>query len=256
MRQAVLFDLFGTLVHFRTHIPRVESGSPAWRTTLQWLEPLCTEHLPEVPFSAFLDALLATTREIVSQRAPEYLEVPSQQRFARALRSLGLAPERARTIAALFSERHMAHLTAQTELATQANEVLQQLRGKTRLGLVSNFDHQPAAEQVLARHHLRDFFDAVVISAGFGRRKPHPAIFRAALEQIGATPDEAWFVGDNYEEDILGATAAGLRPVWLCPAGPGLAAPAGVTVIRSLGELLELPLWNTSAALVPRPGRT
>lgn len=242
VNRAILFDLFGTVVRFLPHVPSGEGSSPAGRTLLWWLEPLCHEHLPGVPFSAFVEALSATSREIADARAPEFFEVPSQQRFARALARLGLDPERSRSLAPLFSGRHMAHLTAQTEPAPGVHEVLRQLRGRVWLGLVSNFDHEAAAEQVLARHGLKKFFDTVRISAGFGRRKPHPAIFHAALEGSGVRPDQALFVGDHLEEDILGAAAAGLRPVWLCPSGPSADVPNGVTVIRSLKEVLDLDL--------------
>ena len=36
----------------------------------------------------------------------------------------------------------------------------------------------------------------------------------AAIERLGVRADEALFVGDTYELDVVGATAAGLAAAW------------------------------------------
>ena len=46
-----------------------------------------------------------------------------------------------------------------------------------------------------------------------GRVKPHPTIFKAALELLGVAPAEAVMVGDSLEEDIEGARALGMRAI-------------------------------------------
>ncbi len=71
----------------------------------------------------------------------------------------------------------------------------------------------------LARHDLRDSFAFVLSSAELGVRKPDPAIFREALARLGADPQTTWFVGDSFANDVAGAHAAGLTPVWLSRAG-------------------------------------
>ncbi|HEV2786980.1 MAG TPA: HAD hydrolase-like protein, partial [Solirubrobacteraceae bacterium] len=74
-------------------------------------------------------------------------------------------------------------------------------------------------------------------------RKPAPGIFRRALALAGAAPDEgrALHVGDSLEADVAGALGAGLRAVLVARAGSWPAeVPAGVPVVRSLGELPAL----------------
>ena len=51
----------------------------------------------------------------------------------------------------------------------------------------------------------------MIDSALVGVEKPDPAIFRAALEALGVAPEEALYVGDLYEVDVVGARAAGHR---------------------------------------------
>jgi len=106
--------------------------------------------------------------------------------------------------------------------------------GGARLAVVSNWD--VSLHDVLERTGLRGLVDAVVISAELGAAKPDPAIFRAALERLGAAAAEAMHVGDSVETDVAGARAAGLQAVFV--ARNGAQAPDGVRVVSSLDGLL------------------
>jgi len=50
-----------------------------------------------------------------------------------------------------------------------------------------------------------------------GIEKPDPQIFALALARMGIAPDDALYVGDLYEVDVVGARAAGLDVVLLDP---------------------------------------
>jgi putative hydrolase of the HAD superfamily len=90
--------------------------------------------------------------------------------------------------------------------------VLEELRRYgLKLGLVSNTGRDLAA---FVEHHGLDV-DAALGSRAHGWTKPHPTIFRAVLEQLGAEPAEAAMVGDSIEDDIEGARALGMRTVLL-----------------------------------------
>ena len=112
---------------------------------------------------------------------------------------------------------------------------LERLRaGGARLAVVSNWD--VSLHDVLERTGLRGLVDAVVISAELGVAKPDPAIFRAALDRLGAGAADAMHVGDSVEADVAGARAAGLEAVLV--ARDGAPAPDGVRVVASLDGLL------------------
>src|SRR5512139_2326192 len=87
---AILFDLFGTVVHFAARVPTVEAASSQWRAAMQWLQEAAARDLPQVAFEDLLTTLMQVTQEIVRQRPPEYREVPSRERFRRALVQLGI----------------------------------------------------------------------------------------------------------------------------------------------------------------------
>jgi putative hydrolase of the HAD superfamily len=115
-------------------------------------------------------------------------------------------------------------------------DALARLRASgARLAVVSNWD--VSLHDVLERTGLRALVDAVVISAELGAAKPDPAIFRAALERLGAAAADALHVGDSVEHDVAGARAAGIEAVLV--ARDGAEAPAGVRAIASLDELLD-----------------
>ncbi|MSQ31128.1 MAG: HAD family hydrolase [Dehalococcoidia bacterium] len=86
---------------------------------------------------------------------------------------------------------------------------------------------------------LGDAVAGVVTSARCGYRKPHPAIYRAALDLAGTAPDATLMVGDSLSADVRGAEGAGLHAVLLDRDRTGGASPEGVHAIRSL---LEVPL--------------
>ena len=113
--------------------------------------------------------------------------------------------------------------------------VLERLRaGGARLAVVSNWD--VSLHDVLERTRLRALVDRVVISAELGAAKPDPAIFRAALERLGASAAEAIHVGDSVEHDVAGARAAGIEAILV--ARDGARAPDGVRTVASLDGLV------------------
>jgi putative hydrolase of the HAD superfamily len=105
-------------------------------------------------------------------------------------------------------------------------------RGMTVV-VASNWDI--SLHEVLGRLGLAAVLDGIVTSAEAGACKPAPAVFERALALAGARPSAAIHVGDSLEEDVVGARRAGIEPVLL--SRDGHAAPAGVRVILSLGEL-------------------
>jgi putative hydrolase of the HAD superfamily len=95
------------------------------------------------------------------------------------------------------------------------DEMLAGLKGRYRLGLLSNFTHPPAARGLLDHLGLTPFFDVVLISGDLGYRKPHFSVFEQLISELGVERDQILFVGDDLEPDIRGAKEAGLHPVWM-----------------------------------------
>ena len=61
----------------------------------------------------------------------------------------------------------------------------------------------------LEQYGLRHYFNPVVLSSQYGRRKPDPAIFHHAARLAGVPTSHCLYVGDRIARDILGARKAG-----------------------------------------------
>jgi FMN phosphatase YigB (HAD superfamily) len=87
------------------------------------------------------------------------------------------------------------------------------LQTRFRLGLLSNYPDGPAIRSSLQRIGIESFFSSIVVSGEIGYVKPHRRPFEEILRQMGATPGESIFVGDNWLGDIQGAKRLGLRAI-------------------------------------------
>ncbi|MCL2671421.1 MAG: HAD family hydrolase [Clostridiales bacterium] len=77
-------------------------------------------------------------------------------------------------------------------------------RGYT-LGIISDLIGCTEIDEWLDADALRPYFSTVQQSSVTMLRKPHPAIYFQALQEAGVRPEEAVFVGDNLNRDIIGA---------------------------------------------------
>jgi len=92
----------------------------------------------------------------------------------------------------------------------EARDVLESLqKAGLKLGIISNVMSPACVDVNLARYGLLDYFETVVASSGYGRRKPDPRIFIYAAQEIGSPPERCAHVGDKTSRDILGAERAG-----------------------------------------------
>jgi putative hydrolase of the HAD superfamily len=73
--------------------------------------------------------------------------------------------------------------------------------------VVSN--HVPELPDLVTSLGLADLVEDVLTSAATGWEKPHPAMFRQALDRAG-NAERVIMVGDNPEADIAGARRAGI----------------------------------------------
>lgn len=138
---------------------------------------------------------------------------------------------------------------------TRNRHVLQALKASgIRSAVVSNFTGNLASW--LAELDLASVIDLVIDSAVVGVRKPDPAIFRLALEQLHVLPAQALMVGDNPFADIRAAAEIGMATCWLAPLARPV--PVGCTPtfrIARLSDLLaQLEVAPVGALVVPCTG--
>ena len=99
-------------------------------------------------------------------------------------------------------------------LFPQSKEVLDVLRTKYKLGLLSNAD-ESFLQPFLATANLS--FDAVFSSENVGAYKPHPKGFTDIAAELGFEPHQILFVGDTLRDDIVGAQRVGMMTAHVVP---------------------------------------
>jgi putative hydrolase of the HAD superfamily len=114
-----------------------------------------------------------------------------------------------------FLEAEHAAWEPARQLGDSTHALLDSLRARgLKTGLVSNaFDPGWLLHNDLERMRLAERLDVAVFSSEVGKRKPHRAIFEAALGRLGVEPERALFVGDRRFEDIRGAKEVGMTTV-------------------------------------------
>jgi putative hydrolase of the HAD superfamily len=131
--------------------------------------------------------------------------------------------------------RHFGLSSAWRVEADAAAVVARLLDRGFRLGVASNFDHRLV--DVVAGFSELARVRPLIVSSQVGHRKPALDFFQAVCASVDLRPEEILFVGDDFENDFLGAQAAGLKALLLDPV-ERWAVPAGAR-LRRLSELLE-----------------
>lgn len=85
---------------------------------------------------------------------------------------------------------------------------------------------------------VSSLFKGVITSARVGVRKPHPAIFQAALQLAGTRADETIFVGDSYTHDIEGAESIKMDSILIDRTNRYQESQADVPIIQLLTDLV------------------
>jgi len=97
-----------------------------------------------------------------------------------------------------------------------AREILAELSHRGyHLGIISNVISSREIPDWLEAEHLNCFFEAVVLSSLFHRRKPDPEIYLEASRRIGVPSQKCVYVGDNPKRDVTGTRNAGFGMVIL-----------------------------------------
>jgi len=221
---AVLFDVFGTLVHLEAPGPALREELLARTGTDVGEERAAQAFVAEI--SCYLEHHLEGSDEARLDDLRTRCARQIQDSLAEYELELGAVRE-----AMLAALRFRAFPDVEPALAGLRD------RGLT-LVAASNWD--VSLPQGLERAGLAGYFEGAVSSAVAGAAKPDPAVFRQALAIAGCRPAEAFHVGDSPSGDVEGARAAGIPVALLDRAGTMPDPPEGVAKIASLAELASL----------------
>jgi putative hydrolase of the HAD superfamily len=126
------------------------------------------------------------------------------------------------------------------------NEALEALSSRYKLAIISNGNRR-RLEINLTKLKLDKWIrsDQLFSSTGDIPRKPHPAIFEAAMRSMATSAGQSIMVGNSWKNDVLGATRCGLDAVWIHAAhikkvSQRKLGKQKVIIVRSVEQLIHI----------------
>lgn len=216
----LIFDLFGTLVDYepvRTNL--------AYRYCYESTN--CAHSYEE-----FVAAWESCFSRHEKTSAASGLEFHMHAVAADVCERLGKSVDNAPALAEAFIEdwqRGIIPVTGVTGLLTR-------LANHYRLALISNTHYPPMVQRLLSEMQLQPLFDVISLSVEVGVPKPGALIFEKTLAAMDVTPDQAVYIGDNFDTDYVGAKKAGLDCYLI-------GRHARVPRDRQLRSIMDLPIY-------------
>jgi putative hydrolase of the HAD superfamily len=104
--------------------------------------------------------------------------------------------------------------TPNITLPSQSREVLAELKGCYKLGLITD-GYLPAQELKVKALGFEELFDCIIYTEKLGREywKPSPAGFEKLLAELGAVANQCVYIGDNLKKDFIAPNKMGLKTV-------------------------------------------
>jgi putative hydrolase of the HAD superfamily len=206
MIKAVFFDLYQTLVRYRPSQEELEAETLKKSGINISAEAL---HRPVFTANEFIYEEIA--RRPLSRRSREETATLYSEFQRLVLKEAGIKADEKVVLKLL---EMMQHAKMDLVLFDDVIPALDDLKKrKLVLGLISNVERDMTA--ALDKLGLVSRLDIVVTSQDAGFTKPHQEIFEYAIKKAGVEPAETAYVGDQYNVDVIGSNAAGMKGILL-----------------------------------------
>jgi len=210
--RALIFDINGTLIDIETD-ERMEQAYRAiahfltyqgislhrWEVLNLYFQIMkeqferSTEVYPEFD-------VVAVWREVLERHASDWTR--------------SLPPEKSQQLPLFLAELQRGISRKRFSLFPQVKEVLDQLRARYLLAVVSDAQSAYALPEIRALG-LQEYFDPIIISGDYGYRKPDARLFQKALDRLQVLPGQAIYIGNDCFRDIFGARQLGIKTILL-----------------------------------------
>lgn len=203
----IYFDLDNTLWDFK------RNSKVALKSLYD--KKIKTLEVIDIPFDTFQE-IYSRNNETMwrayerGEVTPEILKI---ERFNKTIKELGLT---GLVEGKELNDDYITSLPQLPHLVPHAREILEYLFPNYPLGILSN-GFKDSQYQKLDSAKIKHFFQFVITSDVVGVSKPHPDIFRYAIEKSGYKPEEIAYVGDDYQVDALAANKMDITGILFDP---------------------------------------
>lgn len=192
----------------------------------------------DIDYDAFRDAYIVQARRQREETQADNREFDYPKRIESTLRAVGFEHPRRRQLAQAAWSNYLAEWPRQSTPYDETPALLSSIKGRYRLGLVTNFPDGSTARKAFEKLGFDTIFYSMVVSDEVGYRKPSRIIFERALMELDSAPDSTVMVGDTYEADILGAKNMGMKAIFIDADGSqAVEHDIADAVVRSIGEI-------------------
>lgn len=203
MIKAVFFDWFNTIAHYQPAREELEQQalkeigySVPLQTVSQGLYLSDKRYYEE-------NARLPIRRRSPEEQAKAYADIQ-----ATILTEAGIQPS-PDIVTKLMLRMRELYSQMKFVLYGDVLPTLQALKAKRlTIGLLTNLQRE--IDDMVRTLGIAPYIDFAVTSGEVGADKPKPPIFLKALERAQVKPAEAIHIGDQYQNDVLGARGVGI----------------------------------------------
>jgi putative hydrolase of the HAD superfamily len=192
--QAVIFDLFGTLIP--------SFSEPEYREKVKQVASLIQASPQD-----FWDLWSATLNESMLGIIPGL-----EAKIVYISQKLGVQaePEQLKAAEKMFYEYEADNMSPRPEAA----EVLLKLKAQgLKTGLIS--DCSGEGPELFQRTLLAPLIDAAIFSCSVNMHKPDPQIYHLALKRLAVKAQDCLYIGDGGSRELTGASGVGMHAVQL-----------------------------------------
>ncbi len=137
-----------------------------------------------------------------------------------------------------FAHDYLQFLKKETKLIEGSVEILEYLKDKYRLHILTN-GFIEIQEGKIHNTGLTKYFDQIISSEEIGKQKPHPDVFKYALNKAKTFAHKSIMIGDNFKSDILGAINAGMKVIFFDLHNQATVDRKIIPKVNSLPEIRE-----------------
>jgi len=191
--EAVIFDLFGTLVykfplqehmHILSKMASVVSVPPEDFIRL-WFDTFNERGLGIFSIKTNIEHIC---RKIGIKPENDQIELAAHINLEYAVRTINPLPDAPQVISYLRSEGY-------------------------KIGLISNCSS--SIPQIVNKLPFAPLIDVSVYSSLIGIQKPDPRIYQLAIKQLAVEPKDCLYIGDGDSQELTGASKVGMQPILL-----------------------------------------
>lgn len=225
--KALIFDVDDTLY---------DQLLPFKKAILQFVD------LPQDSFSELYKQFRHYSDQLFEDSVSGKISMKEMQiyRMKMALADLGVkvSDKTAYAIQEIYSqEQEQLHLMAGVERLFEWCQ-----KQGVELGIITNGPHIHQLKKIEALGLTKWIgSEKMIISGQVGVTKPNPAIFQLMEKRLGIPSSECCYVGDSFDNDVIGAKRANWKVVWFNHRHrpPGDKSIAADVVVESLQELVD-----------------